>query len=113
MQNSDNFKRGTVEIAVLCVLTDGDKYGYQIVQEITERSGGLFVVPLGTLYPVLYRFTESGFISDRDEIVGKRLRKYYHLEDAGKEYYGVLLEEYRKTAQGIDLLTGGGSDEKK
>ena len=107
MQNSDNFRRGTVELAVLCVLLDGEMYGYEIVQKIEERSGGLFKLPLGTLYPVLYRFTESGFITDRDEIVGKRLRKYYKLTDTGKEYYAALLDDYKRVVKGVELLTEG------
>lgn len=111
MQKTDNFRRGTVELAVLCVLLTGEKYGYQIVQEISERSGGLFSIPLGTLYPVLYRFSESGYISDRDEIVGKRLRKYYKLTESGKSYYESLLEEYRNMTSGIDKITGGFTDD--
>ena len=107
MPNADSFKRGTVEIAVLAVLREEDLYGYQIVQRIAEKSDGFFTLPLGTLYPVLYRFVESGYISDRDEIVGKRLRKYYHLEVSGKDYYAALLAEYRKTARGVELITRG------
>lgn len=108
MPNADSFKRGTVELVVLAVLQKEDLYGYQIVQQIAEKSAGNFTLPLGTLYPVLYRLTESGCISDRDEIVGKRLRKYYHLEEAGKAYYAALLSEYKKIARGVDLITEGG-----
>ena len=105
MPNADSFKRGTVELVVLAVLRKEDLYGYQIVQQIAEQSSGNFILPLGTLYPVLYRFVESGYVSDRDEIVGKRLRKYYHLEESGKAYYAALLAEYRKTAAGVELIT--------
>ena len=80
------FKRGTVELAVLAVLQKEDMYGYQIVQEISSLSEGRFILPLGTLYPVLYRFVEGGLLSDRDEIVGKRLRKYYHLAYNEEKY---------------------------
>ena len=107
MPNGDVFKRGTVELAVLAVLQKEDMYGYQIVQEIGSLSEGRFTLPLGTLYPVLYRFVEGGLLSDRDEIVGKRLRKYYHLEPHGMEYYRDLLSEYRNIARGIDLITKG------
>ena len=86
MQNTDNFKRGTVELIVLSVLSQKDMYGYELVKTISEKSNKNFELPLGTLYPVLYRFVENGLISDRDEVVNKRLRKYYHLEEKGKEY---------------------------
>ncbi|MCH5198809.1 MAG: PadR family transcriptional regulator [Oscillospiraceae bacterium] len=106
MPGADIFKRGTVELAVLSVLRFKDMYGYEIVKEISEQSERNFTLPLGTLYPVLYRFAENGYISDRDEIVGKRLRKYYHLEKEGEEYYFALLEEYKKITKGVDLITG-------
>lgn len=107
MQNQDSFKRGTVELALLAVLREEDLYGYEIVQKIAQKSDNNFILPLGTLYPVLYRLTESGCISDRDEIVGKRLRKYYHLEERGREYFAEMLKEYRKIEKGIDLITKG------
>ncbi|MCI6771882.1 MAG: PadR family transcriptional regulator [Oscillospiraceae bacterium] len=88
------------------MLREKDMYGYEIVKAVSEKSGGQFELPLGTLYPVLYRFVENGYLSDRDEIVNKRLRKYYHLEESGKEYFLALLEEYRKISAGINLIIG-------
>ncbi|MDD6527206.1 MAG: PadR family transcriptional regulator [Oscillospiraceae bacterium] len=88
------------------MLREKDMYGYEIVKAVSEKSGGQFELPLGTLYPVLYRFVENGYLSDRDEIVNKRLRKYYHLEESGKEYFLALLDEYRKISAGINLIIG-------
>lgn len=110
MLNTESFKRGTVDLVVLGVLAEKDMYGYEIVKTVSEKSGGRFEMPLGTLYPVLYRFVESGYLSDRDEIVNKRLRKYYHLEESGKEYYKALLNEYRKISEGVNLITGAVND---
>ncbi len=101
MPNSENFKRGTVELVVLSVLTKKDMYGYEIVKAVEQMSEGCFSLPLGTLYPVFYRFAENGYISDYDKVINKRLRKYYHLEEKGKEYYNELLSEYRKISDGI------------
>lgn len=104
MPNTDNFKRGTVELIVLSVLSQKDMYGYEIVKAVNEKSGGLFTLPLGTLYPVFYRFSENGYISDYDEVVNKRLRKYYHLEEKGKDYYREMLLEYKKISQGVEMI---------
>ncbi|MBQ6873432.1 MAG: PadR family transcriptional regulator [Clostridia bacterium] len=111
MLNTDNFKRGTVDLVVLSVLREKDMYGYEIVKAIEEKSGGRFQLPLGTLYPVLYRFLESGYLSDRDEIVNKRLRKYYHLEEKGEEFYKEALAEYIKISEGVNMITQGGGIE--
>ena len=104
--NTDSFKRGTVELVVLGVLREKDMYGYEIVKAVQEKSEGRFELPLGTLYPVLYRFVENGYLSDRDEIVNKRLRKYYHLENKGRDFYKELLWEYRKISVGVDMIIG-------
>ena len=82
-----------------------------LVKAIEEKSGGRFQLPLGTLYPVLYRFLENGYLSDRDEIVNKRLRKYYHLEKKGEEFYEAALAEYRKISEGVNMITQGGGTE--
>lgn len=108
--NNENFKRGTIELVVLSVLQKKDMYGYEIVKEISKQSEENYTTPIGTLYPVLYRFVENGYITDRDEIVNKRLRKYYHLEEKGREYYRELLGEYLKNTRGIELIIKGGED---
>ena len=103
--STESFKRGTVDLVVLSVLTEKDMYGYEIVKAVEEKSGGNYTIPLGTLYPVLYRYLESGYLTDRDEIVGKRLRKYYHLEDKGREHFREMLAEYKKISAGVELIT--------
>ncbi len=110
MLNTESFKRGTVDLVVLSVLLERDMYGYEIVKTVKEKSGGKYEIPLGTLYPVLYRFIENGYLSDRDEIVNKRLRKYYHLEKKGKDFYAELLGEYRKISEGVNLITKAVND---
>ncbi len=110
MLNTESFKRGTVDLVILSVLTEKDMYGYEIVKAVEAKSQGKYIIPLGTLYPVLYRYLESGALSDRDEIVGKRLRKYYHLEEKGKEYYKALLSEYKKISAGVNLITEAVND---
>lgn len=98
---SENLKKGTSEMLILYLLQKEDMYGYQLAQELRERSDNLFVMPEGSLYPTLYRLIEKGVISDRQEIVGKRLRKYYHLEESGNEYLKTIIEEYRLINTGI------------
>ena len=52
------FQRGLISLLILALLDQEDMYGYQIVQEITERSGGAIVTEEGSLYPVLYKLQE-------------------------------------------------------
>lgn len=103
---SENLKKGTSEMLILFLLEREDMYGYQLAQELRERSEGYFVMPEGSLYPTLYRLIEKGVITDRQEIVGKRLRKYYHLEPSGKDYLKSIVDEYRSINLGIQKVLG-------
>ena len=64
-------------------------------------------------HPSFKEFGENGYLSDRDEIVNKRLRKYYHLEKKGEEFYEATLAEYRKISEGVNMITQGGVTEWK
>lgn len=104
--SAESIKKGTSEMLILRLLDEEDMYGYQIVQEINKRSEGMFTLKEGSLYPVLYRFIEDGLVSDRMEIVGKRLRKYYHIEAKGKERLKEIKQEYNNITTGINKILG-------
>lgn len=98
----DNFKKGTVEMMILSLLTESDMYGYQISQLISERSNKNIEIPEGSMYPTLYRLVENGFISDRRVQVGKRMtRVYYHLEPSGRNRFREMLSEYHIFTDGL------------
>lgn len=112
---SEGLKRGTIEIMLLTLLSQKDMYGYDICREIEEKSNGLYVVTEGSLYPVLYRMLEKGYITDRSEKVGKRrTRVYYHIEQSGIDYLHEIKREYFSLHNGIMLILGGeeGADSK-
>lgn len=104
-QSQDNFKRGTAEVLVLYLLSKEDLYGYQITQSFAEKSDGVYTMLEGSLYPVLYRLAEAGYISEYTKQVGKRrTRKYYHLEESGKIYFSEILNEYLSITKSIDKI---------
>lgn len=104
-QNKENFKRGCTELLALHLLQKEDMYGYQITQLMEEKSGGRFTMLEGTLYLILYKMVDAGYISTYSKLVGKRrTRKYYHLEEAGKAYLEQVLQEYDEIATGIALI---------
>lgn len=92
----DSFNRGAIDLMVLSLLTESDQYGYQLSQAITEKSGGIIDLAEGTLYPVLYRLLDNGYITDKQIQVGKRRKRiYYHLESEGLKYLQEMLPAYR------------------
>ena len=68
---SENLKKGTSEMLILFLLEKEDMYGYQLAQELRERSEGYFVMPEGSLYPTLYRLIEKGVIQTDRKSLGK------------------------------------------
>ena len=107
MAISENVKRGTIELVVLSLLNDGDMYGYQISQELSNRSDGRYSLQESSMYPTLYRLLDKGFISDRQELVGRRrTRIYYHLEPSGKDYLKKIREEYLSLCSGVLAILG-------
>ena len=97
-----SFRRGVMSLVILALLKREDMYGYQLVQETSNSSGGRITTQEGSLYPVLYRLLDQGLISDRKVLVGKRMtRVYYHLEPAGEARLLELIREYKETTQGV------------
>ena len=102
-----NLKRGTIELSVLTLLRENDMYGYEISQQLSIQSGGLYQIQESSLYPSLYRMVEKGLISDRMEKVGKRrVRVYYHLESLGEEYLRELRCGYLSHTAGVLRILG-------
>ncbi len=107
MALAEGIKRGTVELLVLTLLSKEDMYGYQLSQELTVRSNGLYTLAESSMYPTLYRLVEKGYITDRQQKAGKRrMRVYYHLEDIGKQYLDSIRKEYCQISQGIFYILG-------
>ncbi len=109
---SDNaqssFRRGVMSLVILSLLKKEDMYGYQLVQETIQTSGGRIVTQEGSLYPVLYKLLDQGLISDRKVQVGKRMtRIYYHLEPAGEVRLQELIREYERITQGVHMIIEG------
>jgi len=69
---------------LLSILQQGDNYGYALVQQVKELSGGRIEWSEGMLYPVLHRLEQEGLIEAKwkESEAGKR-RKYYRLRRSG------------------------------
>ena len=107
--NSQNsFRRGGMSLVILSLLKRGDMYGYQLVQETEKQSGGRLTTQEGSLYPVLYKLLDQGFISDKKVLVGKRMQRvYYHLEPSGEVRLKELSQEYEDVTQGVFQIIKG------
>ena len=75
-----------VEFHVLLSISDGDRHGYAILQEVTERTGDQLRLRTGTLYTVIKRMLDRGWIAETDSQAGAdERRRYYRLTPAGRD----------------------------
>lgn len=87
--------RGTIELAVLSVLSVRRRYGYELLKVLRHTSEGVLEVKEGTLYPLLHRLEDSGHILATWEAEGRsRPRKYYVITPDGRTYLAMLRAEW-------------------
>ncbi len=105
MKYRDGFKKGSLELLLLKVLSIKDCYGYEITQLLKDHSKGAISVPEGSMYPALYKLEEGGYISNEKRLIGKRReRVYYHLEPKGYDYLQEMTKAYWEIARGISSI---------
>lgn len=73
-------RRGDVRAAILALLAEQPRHGYEIIREIAERSGGFWRPSPGSVYPTLQLLADEGLVIGKDEH-GKKL---FELTDAGR-----------------------------
>jgi PadR family transcriptional regulator PadR len=80
-----DLKRGSLELLILSSLEAGRRHGYEIGKQLERRSNGQLEFKASTLYSILYRLEDRGWIKGRwVEKKGERRRCYYTLTPAGK-----------------------------
>ncbi|MFR5062525.1 MAG: PadR family transcriptional regulator [Christensenellales bacterium] len=102
--NSDLI-RGNINTIILKSLYDKDRYGYDIIKEIEEKSHGQYILKQPTLYSCLKRLETQGFINSYwgEQSNGGR-RKYYTLTEMGREVFVQNQDEYEYSRTIIDQL---------
>jgi PadR family transcriptional regulator, regulatory protein PadR len=100
-------KKGSAELIILAIVSGAPRHGYEISKLIETRSGGQLKFHVASLYPLLYRLEERGWIQGRwVEQTGVRRRRCYCLTEAGSR----VLEQQRQTwnafVDAMRLITG-------
>jgi DNA-binding PadR family transcriptional regulator len=89
-------RRGDVRSAILALLDDRPMHGYEMIQELEERTGGRWTPSAGSIYPTLQLLEDEGLVTP-EEVDG---RKVFSLTDAGKEAAPKRTEGGRPWEQG-------------
>jgi PadR family transcriptional regulator len=108
-QNHSNqeWKKGSAELLVLSLLEDQPRHGYDISRLIEARSGGKLRFHVASLYPLLYRLEERGWIQGRwVEKPKQRRRRYYSLTPEGKKTLARQRQSWQAFVEAISQVTG-------
>ncbi|MFC7135628.1 PadR family transcriptional regulator [Halobaculum litoreum] len=98
--------RGLISYIVLELLEEKPRYGYEILKEITDISGGHWEPSYGSVYPILYKFEEEGY-AERIERADEPDRKYFALTDAGRDHLAEKRREVGGKARDFaDVILG-------
>ena len=99
-------KKGVLDMLVLKLLESDEKYGYQLISELNEKSDGVFILKEGTLYPILYRLEDEAFIESNWSLPeGIQVsRKNYSITAKGKAALEQIATTWNSIQSGIDKI---------
>jgi PadR family transcriptional regulator PadR len=93
-----------MDLLVLSVIAEGDAYGYQISQ-IVKRAA---TIKDSSLYPILRRLQENGYVETYDRQFQGRNRRYYTITSQGRLFQEQLADEWNRYKTIIDDIIKGG-----
>ncbi|HEU0108987.1 MAG TPA: PadR family transcriptional regulator [Vicinamibacteria bacterium] len=100
-------KKGSAELLVLSLLEARPRHGYEISKLIEDRSQGRLRFHIASLYPLLYRLEERGWLEGRwVEKPGTRRRRFYRLTREGRKVLAAQRDNWRDFVEAVALITG-------
>jgi DNA-binding PadR family transcriptional regulator len=96
--------KGHLDGLVLAALEQEPAHGYAIIQRLRRRSGEVFSLPEGTIYPALHRLERDGFVKSRWVTVGGRKRRVYRITRSGQEGLAVRKHEWRTFSHAVEAV---------
>ncbi len=107
MKINKSLLSGSTPLLVLSLLRDGDKYGYEMVEALAQRSDETFLLKEGTLYPLLHSLEKEGLVTSYSKLAANgRERKYYALTRHGREQLEYKQEEWRLFSEKVNAVLG-------
>ena len=102
-----DLKKGSTELLILALLEARPRHGYEIGKLIEARSGGRLTFRIGSLYPVLVRLEDRGFISGKwMEKAGERRRRFYRLTAAGRDVLERQRSAWEEFSSAVNQILG-------
>src|SRR5215218_1298829 len=99
-------KKGSAELLILSLVETRARHGYEISKLIDQRSDGRLHFKVASLYPLLYRLEERGWIAGKwVEKAGERRRRFYRLTAEGRHVLAAQRDNWREFVDAIQQIT--------
>ena len=100
-------KKGSAELVLLSIVETRPRHGYEISKLIEARSAGRLKFHVASLYPLLYRLEERGWLHGRwVEKAGQRRRRFYAITAEGLRVLARQRQTWKTFVEALDLITG-------
>lgn len=98
---------GSTPLLLLSLLAEGDRYGYEIIRVLEERSDNTFSFQEGTLYPVLHKLENEGWVRSYMSDASGRSRRYYAITKKGLKQVEEEREKWKAFSGAVNRVIGG------
>ena len=100
-------KKGSAELVLLSIVETRPRHGYEISKLIEARSAGRLKFHVASLYPLLYRLEDRGWLHGRwVEKAGQRRRRFYAITAEGLRVLARQRQTWKTFVEAMDLITG-------
>jgi PadR family transcriptional regulator, regulatory protein PadR len=100
-------KKGAAELLILSLLDTRPRHGYELSKLIHSRSDGQLTFHIDSLYPLLYRLEERGWIEGKwVEKAGERRRRFYTVTAVGKRVLARQRQTWATFVEAVQRVTG-------
>ena len=105
MEFSPDLVKGSIEPVILQLLSEQERYGYEIIKTVNQRTGNVFDWKEGTLYPWLHRLEGDRLIQSHwVEAESGRQRKYYRITKRGLAVLASRKDEWASFSKALNAL---------
>jgi PadR family transcriptional regulator PadR len=107
--SNSSFMNGVPELLILQVLSGREMYGYELLQEIRDRTQSVVSLGEGVVYPILHSLEKGGALQSRRMTVQGRSRVYYSVTPKGLTRLSDLSTNWSRLTSAIQQVIAGGS----
>jgi PadR family transcriptional regulator len=98
--------KGHLELLLLAILAEGPAHGYAVIESLRSRSGGIFDLPEGTIYPALHRLESQGLLRSSWSEDSARRKRIYELTPKGQQMLAKRQDEWKTFSKAINATVG-------